>query len=214
MLGMLIFYDVNGAVVEIRRSQIMPLWLVQELGVAALGVRDETGEFITTREGEVAVVADFSSHEEAGGALGDYGSNAQAVGSATWPEWLHMRDVQACDLEFESGWSRHTPRGERPAFRLRALVNKASGHRRDRRDIEAAIEGRIAAKRAEAEAKAAVMRAAMPARRDAQGRFLPRSPVVVESEPADIRDLVGGPGDPLRLDSSGKTVQVRRRPIT
>lgn len=213
MLEMLIYYRADGSVAEVRRSQVMPLWLAKELGVAFIGARDETGESITTLEGDVAVFADFAAQEEAGGALVDYGANSEATGSATWPEWLHARDVAACELEFEPGWSRHTARGARPAHRLRALVNKASGQRRDRREIEAAIEGRIAGKRAEAETKAVAMRAGMPAWRDAQGRFLPKPQVAVEPEPADIGDLVGGPGAPLRLDSAGKTVPVRRRPI-
>ena len=59
--------------------------------------------------------------------------------------------------------------------RIKALVHKQSGHRRERADIEAAISGRI--EQAKREGKKA----------------------------ADIRDIVGGPDRPLLIDEKGKT---------
>lgn len=187
MLGMLIYYDASMRTVEIRRSQVMPLWLARELGVAYIGASLPDGAPLTTRDGDVAVMADFAAHEERGGALIDYGANGLAVGAATWPEWLHGRDVRNCDLELEPGWSRHTSRSERPDYRIAALVHKTSGYRRERAAIEEAIADRIIVAHAEASATG-------------------REPV------ADLRTLVGGPDRPLRLDDDGRT--IGRSPAT
>lgn len=171
MLGMLVAYNAAGAIVEVRRMQVLPFWLAAERGLRLLGVTIE-GTTLTDLEGERVGLADFEGHEAEGGALADYGRSGSAVGSATWPEWLRGRDLRNFDIEFEPGWSRHTARAERPDHRIAALVHKASGHRRERADLEAEIAGRIA---------------------DAHG------------EPADIRDLVGGPDRPLLLDDEGRT---------
>lgn len=79
-----------------------------------------------------------------------------AVGSAFWPEWL--------------GGAATAFRVELDGKKIRALVHRESGIRRERSAIDAAIAERIEAARGEA---------------------------------ADIRDLVGGPMRPLRVDERG-----------
>ncbi len=76
-------------------------------------------------------MVDFAEHEAAGGSLTDVWSVSTAVGSGTWPEWLggQARDFR---VELEPGWSRSTPRSARSAGRIRTLVHRDSGHRRER----------------------------------------------------------------------------------
>jgi hypothetical protein len=133
---------------------------------------DEDGSVVATlsycvakdEEGRVVGLVDFAGYEQSGGSLRDIWKVSNAVGSATWPEWL--------------GGSAHEfkvilagPAGNK---RIVKLVHKTSGHVRDREQIEAAIE----------------------ARKDEARR---------EGRAADLRDLVGGPDRPLRLDDEGKT---------
>ena len=116
--------------------------------------------------GDAVGLVDFAAHEQAGGALTDVWNVQGAAGSATWPEWLGAR---AHDFTVELDGAR-----------IAALVHKASGYRRERAAIEAAIAQRIAA---------------------------------ANGQPADIRDIVGGPDRPLILDDGGRTaprVPVRR----
>lgn len=116
-------------------------------------------------EGNVVGLVDFAAHEATGGRLRDIWENSNAVGSGTWPEWLSGR---AHDFKVELDPNPGTARA-----RIKALVHKVSGHRRERAKVEAAIAARIKA---------------------------------AKGEPADIRDLVGGPGRPLLLDDKGKTL--------
>lgn len=112
-------------------------------------------------------LVDFAAHEEAGGELTDIWIVSNAAGSKTWPEWLGSR---AHDFRVELVG----PPGRK---RIAALVHKASGHRRERAAIEAAIDARSAA----------------ATERDSRGK-----PMV------DIRDIVGGPDVPLSLDEQGR----------
>ena len=112
-------------------------------------------------------LVDFAAHEEAGGELSDIWNVDNATGSKTWPEWIGSR---AHDFRVELV-------GPAGAKRIGALVHKASGHRRERAAIEAAIEARIAA----------------ATETDSRGKPM-----------ADIRDLVGGPDRPLHLDDPGR----------
>jgi len=117
-----------------------------------VGARNENGEVIG--------LVDFAA-QEAAGELTDVWRVENAAGSGTWPEWLGSR---AHDFSVE-----------RANGRISALVHKASGHRRERDTIEAAIAERIRAAK-EAGEKA-----------------------------TDLRDLVGGPDRPLLLDEEGRT---------
>jgi len=133
--------------------------------LAMLIAFDATGNVVATLDhmvarddaGEVIGLVDFAA-QESQGELTDVWNVENAAGSGTWPEWLGTRA--------------HDFRVERANGRISALVHKASGHRRERDKIEAAIGERIAA---------------------------------AGDEPADIRDLVGGPDRPLLLDDEGRT---------
>lgn len=131
-------------------------------------------------QGHAIGLIDFAAHEAAGGHLTDVWQVEHAAGSGTWPEWLSMR---AHDFRVEVG----------PDKRIAALVHKTSGHRRERAAIEAAIEQRMAATRADWEAHQPVG---------------PNGTAVAAGDPppTDIRDLVGGPDRPLVLDEEGRTV--------
>lgn len=117
-----------------------------------------------------------------------------AAGSGTWPQWLDAR-----------GWKaeRSGPPGQR---RITALIHPTSGFRRERAAIEGEIERRLAEKRAEADQRTATLRASFLRLRDAAGRFISRQLIVIEPEPADLRDLLGGPDAPLVLDGEGRTL--------
>jgi hypothetical protein len=141
-------------------------------------------------EGDVLGVVDFEAQESAGRKLRDVWEVSTAVGSATWPEWLGAK-AHNFTVELDAD------------KRIKALVHKDSGHRRERADIEAAIQGRINDKKAEAKKRGDDMR------KDAKAKGLPRNVVDAmpdpEPEPADLRDLVGGPDRPLLLDEDGHT---------
>ena len=76
-------------------------------------------------EGNVIGLIDFGAHEDAGGKLRDIWDVAGTTGSGTWPEWL--------------GSAAHAFRVELTNRRITALVHRASGFRRERAAIEAAI---------------------------------------------------------------------------
>ncbi|HLY14281.1 MAG TPA: hypothetical protein VKR24_08000, partial [Candidatus Limnocylindrales bacterium] len=76
--------------------------------------------------GEVDGLYDFEAHELAGGKHRDIWFIDGAAGSGTWPEWL--------------GGSAHYFRVELSGKRITALVHRTSGHRRERHQIEYAIE--------------------------------------------------------------------------
>ncbi len=128
MLSMLIAYDADGNVIAT---------------CDCVAVTDEDGQTLG--------FVDFEALEASGAALTDVWRVAQegpfgvrpAAGSGTWPEWLGSR-AHEFRVEFESGWSRRTPRSQRSDHRIRALVHRGSGHRRERSMVEAAIVGRIA----------------------------------------------------------------------
>lgn len=130
----------------------------------------ESGEIVGTldylvkygEDGAPLGLVDFAATEDAGVPLTQVWNVQGAAGSGSWPEYLGARAH-----EYRAELAAH---GERP--KITALVHKASGHRRDRAGIEAAIQARIDA---------------------------------AHGQPADIRDLVGGPDRPLQIDAEGKT---------
>lgn len=89
--------------------------------------------------GDVVGMVDFEAHEIAGGELTDIWHNDAAAGSGTWPEWIGGR-AHDFRVELEPGWSRSKPRGRRPDHRIRALVHRASDHRRERVAVEVKVE--------------------------------------------------------------------------
>lgn len=177
------------------------------------GVFDEHGAFVPGTEEVVTGFIDFEAHELAGGEMTDVIVMADpVVGAKVWPEWIGPRAFDfRVELEGSAGHKRiaalvHVGRPEsRDAEGNVVPAIPASGFRRERAVLEAEVNRRIAEKRAEAEARAAEIRANLP-RRDEHGRFRVLPEVHVEPEPADIRDIVGGPGRPLQLDEGGRTV--------
>jgi hypothetical protein len=149
MLCPLLAYDANGDVIATLGSMV---------------ARDESGAAIG--------LVDFAVVEASGRPLTDLWYVDGAVGSGTWPEWL---DARAHEFRVELDANKRivalVHRG-RPARREAPAV-PASGFRRDRAQLEAAVAERIAA---------------------------------AGDEPADIRDLVGGPTRPLKLDNRGHTL--------
>lgn len=117
-------------------------------------------------------LVDFAAHEAAGGRLRDVWdvcdpdepvpdelagttippdhpwrvAHDQVEGSGTWPEWV---PPDSFVVELEPAFSRALAG---PSFRIRALVHKKSGFRRERARIQAAIDERIAAARVNDEA--------------------------------------------------------------
>ena len=116
-------------------------------------------------------LVDFAAMEAAGMDVSPAVWNVDtAVGSKVWPEFLG-------DAFGEFRVELVGPPGKK---RIAALVHKGTGHRRERADVEAEIERRIA-----------------------------EAP---DGTPADIRDLVGGPGRPLRVDRATGKVKGRGKP--
>lgn len=132
----------------------------------------------------------------------------QIAGAAVWPEWLGG----AANVEYDE--EGNVVRGFKvdldPQKRLKALVHLVSGHRRERADIEAAIAERINEKRAAARARGTEFRAAALAA-GVDLTIVAQWPDP-EPEPADIRDLVGGPDKPVPLDENGRTRPRRQQP--
>jgi hypothetical protein len=138
--------------------------------------RDETGKVIG--------LVDFAAHEAAGGNHTDIwtvdsGDPAHPVkGSKVWPEWL---GAGATDFRVEL-------EGEPGHKRIAALVRKPTpvGDRDTRGRFRPATAGGHRRERA-------VIEAAITDRIVKAG-----------GQPADIRDLVGGPTRPLLLDNKGQ----------
>lgn len=207
----LVHYNAALDIVGTLDAQTVLVSWAREHGVPVLGILVD-GVSPTNDYGEVLALVDFAAFEVAGGEntvthrlmVPDEDGVNTVRGSKVWPEWIGGAALQfRVELEGSPG-----------ARRISALVHKVSGYRRERVVLEAEIDRRISVRRAEAEAKAVAIRSSMPVPRDVQGRFLPKLAVVVEAEPADIRDLVGGSDAPLELDPSGKTIPVLRRPLT
>jgi hypothetical protein len=105
--------------------------------LAMLVAWNSAGEIVATldhmvaqdEDGNVRGLIDFDAHETAGGRLTDIWKISNAIGSGTWPEWL--------------GSSAHGFKVELQGKRIKALVHKDSGHRRERADVETAIQERI-----------------------------------------------------------------------
>lgn len=104
---------------------------------------DAAGDVVATLDhvvardatGNASGLVDFAAHEAAGGEHTAIWNVSSATGSKVWPEWLGAR---AHDFRVELV-------GPPGAKRIGALVHRASGHRRSRAAIEAAIAERIAA---------------------------------------------------------------------
>jgi hypothetical protein len=112
--GALISYDANGDIISCLHS------LVQY---------DAAGGLIG--------LVDFAGREEAGEDMALYRKDPRAAGAGAWPEWLGSA---AADFRVELTGKA----GKKGKGSIAALVHKASGHRRERAAIEAAITDRIA----------------------------------------------------------------------
>lgn len=94
----------------------------------------------TDGDGRVTGLVDFSVHEAEGGRLRDFaemyleagGVRTYAAGAGTWPEWLDGGQLAAFRVELD-------PRPAPARARISALVHSASGLRRERTAVEAAI---------------------------------------------------------------------------
>lgn len=144
-------------------------------------------------DGNVIGLVDFAAHEDAGGRLRDIWENSAAVGSGTWPEWLKggAHDFKV-ELDPNPGPAR---------ARIKALVHKKSGFRRERSSIEAAIAER------QNDAKMAAKKKGDAIRQDLRLRGMKPEDVALVDDPApvvDLRDLLGGPQRPLLLDDDGR----------
>lgn len=80
-------------------------------------------------DGKVVGLVDFEAYEKSGESLTDIWVVSHAVGSGTWPEWL--------------GGGVYNYKVELNGKKITALVHKNNGTRRDRAEIEAAIEQRV-----------------------------------------------------------------------
>lgn len=135
-------------------------------------------------------MVDYAAHEEAGGEMTDLWTVVQREGQGPSMVETPAKGSKVWP-EWIGGAAHHFrvelegPPGRK---RIAALVHKVSGHRRERAVLEAEIAERIREKRAAA-------------------RFFGTP------EPADIRDLVGGPDRPLHLDADGRT-KSRPKPET
>jgi hypothetical protein len=173
MLRMMVFYDSDGNVV---------------------GTLDHLVQYDDDLREAIGLV-DFEAFEAAGGRMREIKEVSGAVGSATWPEWIGAKahDFQV-ELDPDPGNAR---------ARIKALVHKKSGHRRERHEIEAAISERINEKKADARKQGEELRRDL--RRQKVSAEMVAEVTDPDPEPADIRDIVGGPGKPLLLDEDGRT---------
>lgn len=105
MMAMLLAYDTAGNVVATLDHVV---------------ARDTDGTAIG--------LVDFAAHEAAGGRMRDIWDVSDAIGSATWPEWLGARA--------------HDFRVELDGRSIAALVHKVSGFRRERAGVASAIAAR------------------------------------------------------------------------
>ena len=99
---------------------------------------DAAGDIVATLDhlvardasGAAVGLVDFVAHEEAGGEHTDIWQDSDASGSKVWPEWIGVH-AYAFRVELAG------PPGHK---HIAALVHKASGYRRERAAVEAAIE--------------------------------------------------------------------------
>lgn len=117
-------------------------------------------------------------------------------GAGSWPEFLGSIDGFRVERR---------PGVKGGSHRIRALVHKASGHRRERAAIQAEIERRVRESIGRAKVRGAEMRAELRA----QG--LDDALLDPPPETVDVGDLLGGPADPLLIDDQGRTVAPTRR---
>jgi hypothetical protein len=135
---------------------------------------------VRTATGDVVGLVDFGAHERDGQPLAEIWTNDQAVGSGTWPEFLGGR-AHEFRVELEPGWSRTDP--NRSGYRIRALLHRFSGQRRERAEVEQAIAAVLAKLPPPDERTAADQAAISPA----------------------LAAVVGAPGSVLPLDAAGRT---------
>lgn len=125
------------------------------------------------------------------------------AGAGTWPEFL----ADPCSFRVDL---RPGPKGG--SHRVRALVHRVSGHRRDRAALGAEVQRRVDASLARVQERRAERARVVAARGDADGH--PPTDLMldaIEPEPVDVGDLFGGPDHPIRVDADGRTVEVVRR---
>ena len=93
----------------------------------------EATEQTMARDPERGIVGvlDFAANEREGIALRDIFVADGAVGSGTWPEFLPANRWHEFRVELVPGWSRSRIPADTP-YRIRALIHRASGHRRAR----------------------------------------------------------------------------------
>lgn len=127
MLGSLLAYDSNGVVIATLSHMVS---------------QDENGN--------VTGLVDFEQHEINGDELTDIWKVDSAVGSKTWPEWLGSRAHEfKVELDGPPGRKRikaliHVGRPEiTDDSGVIAPAVPGSGHRRERSNIEKAIQDRI-----------------------------------------------------------------------
>jgi hypothetical protein len=196
MIGCLLAYDAAGNIVATRDLDVIRDQNGNVVGVVNYLAREAAG----LENSDIWLVSGQTINDTTGEVVDEW----VAKGSKAWPEWLGGQ-AHAFRVELEG-----PPGGKR----IEALVHKGSGHRRERATIEREINRRMAESQAAADAIAATLRSGFP-RRGPDGRFVNQPNVVVQPEPTDIRDLVGGPDRPLILDGNGRTVEpVRERPVT
>lgn len=150
---------------------------------------------VKDEDGNVVGLVDFAAHEDDDGRLREIWNVDGATGSATWPEWI---GGAAYDFTVELDDNPSPARA-----RIKALVHKKSGHRRERAAIDAEVASRIEAARTKAKKTGDERRAKLRKRgvsADMVDQFTDPPP-----EPVDLRDLLGGPNRPLLLDEDGKT---------
>lgn len=159
---------------------------------------DENGDVVATldhmvardEDGNVVGLVDFESHEEADGSLTDVWQVGNAVGSGTWPEWIGSKAY-----EFKV---------EREGKRIKALVHKQSGHRREKAAVKAAINERIkAANGAPADIRDIVGGPDRPLLIDDEGRTRPRQKVERPNLPVTRIGNLNGGGNNGNLGPSG-----------
>lgn len=110
--------------------------LAMLLAYDALGNVVATLDVMVARDdaGNVTGLVDFAAHEAEGGEHTDIWQVGSAAGSKVWPEFLGERGHEfRVELVGPPG-----------AKRIGALIHKASGVRRERTDVEAAIAARVA----------------------------------------------------------------------
>lgn len=157
---------------------------------------DDEGNVIATldyavakdEQGRVTGLIDFEAHELAGGEMTDVWRVEGAKGSKTWPEWIGGK---AHDFRVELD-------GPAGGKRIKALVHVGCPEGRDEKGnvIPAIPPSGHRRERAAIEEVVA-------------GRI-----TAANGEPADLRDLLGGPDRSLLLHDDGTTRPRRQRPPT